>query len=270
MSDDHEISPTIIEWPNRASPGEAGDPSAASAPTPASEPPASPQPEVLQPAERWTAGIPSASSSGGASLLLSAYDRLSDRVLERLRMLREDLDAELSGVRSEVGTLRHAVDDVADRVQLRQVRAALDGLRGDVAGLRSAVLEWPELEQLGDDVRVIRAALTGVTAADRPLPPDIDDGDGLATVESRQELAELAALMREQVRAADQSTAEVRLLRTELVELQALVQAHEAPSLSVLAPLIEEVGAVREELVEVREEMAALRRRIALRAGAKR
>lgn len=99
--------------------------------------------------------------------LIEAYDRLGDRVLERMRALREDIDADLSAVRSELASLRQAVDDVGDRVQLRQLRATLDELRSDVTGLRRAVIEWPELEQVSSDIAGLRSDMTEVVQAVR-------------------------------------------------------------------------------------------------------
>jgi hypothetical protein len=100
-----------------------------------------------------------------ARSLIEAYDRLGDRVLERMRALREDVDADLTAVRSELATLRQAVDDVGDRVQLRQLRATIDELRGDVSGLRRAVIEWPELEQVSSDISGLRSDMSNVLAA---------------------------------------------------------------------------------------------------------
>ncbi len=108
-----------------------------------------------------TAGDP----SRPGRTLIEAYDRLGDRVLERMRALREDLDADLSAVRSELASLRQAVDDVGDRVQLRQLRATLDELRSDVTGLRRAVIEWPELEQVSSDIAGLRSDMTEVVQA---------------------------------------------------------------------------------------------------------
>jgi hypothetical protein len=139
--------------------------------------------------------------------LIEAYDRLGDRVLERMRALREDVDADLAAVRSELASLRQAVDDVGDRVQLRQLRATIDELRGDVSGLRRAVLEWPELEQVSGDVAGLRSDMSTLLDASRSgVAPS---GEGL--------------------------------------------------QLGALAPLVEEVAALRGEV-------ASLRRRIALRA----
>jgi hypothetical protein len=76
--------------------------------------------------------------------VVDAYDRLADQVLGRMRALHQDVDADLAEVRSELASLRRSVEDVGDRVQLRQLRTSLDELRADVAGLRRAVLESPE------------------------------------------------------------------------------------------------------------------------------
>lgn len=132
-------------------------------------------------------------------VVLEGYDRFADRVLERLRMLREDVDTDLGAVRSELATLRQAVDDVAERVELRKLRATIDELRGDISGLRRAVLEWPELEQVSSDVAALRADLSDMA---KPVSRD----------------------------------------------------------LTTLAPMLEEIAALREEFV-------SLRRRIALRVS---
>ncbi len=150
--------------------------------------------------------VPATETGRPGHTLIEAYDRLGDRVLERMRSLREDVDADLAAVRSELASLRQAVDDVGDRVQLRQLRATIDELRGDVSGLRRAVLEWPELEQVSGDVAGLRSDMSTLLEASRGgVPPS---GEGL--------------------------------------------------HLGALAPLVEEVAALRGEV-------AALRRRIALR-----
>jgi hypothetical protein len=171
-----------------------------------STPDADPGPAAEAPVHR--AEVVAASDAGrpGHSLI-EAYDRLGDRVLERMRSLREDVDADLAAVRSELASLRQAVDDVGDRVQLRQLRATIDELRGDVSGLRRAVLEWPELEQVSGDVAGLRSDMSALLEASRNGVP-APSGEGL--------------------------------------------------QLGALAPLVEEVAALRGEV-------AALRRRIALR-----
>jgi hypothetical protein len=71
--------------------------------------------------------------------VVDAYDRLADQVLGRMRALHQDVDADLAEIRSELASLRRSVEDVGDRVQLRQLRTSIDELRSDVAGLRRAV-----------------------------------------------------------------------------------------------------------------------------------
>lgn len=124
--------------------------------------------------------------------LIEAYDRLGDRVLERMRALREDVDADLSSVRSELASLRQAVDDVGDRVQLRQLRATIDELRGDVSGLRRAVLEWPELEQVSSDIAGLRSDMSTILEALRTGGAPAIDLPVLAPL-----VAEVAALRSE-------------------------------------------------------------------------
>lgn len=94
--------------------------------------------------------------------MVDGYDRLADRVLHRLQVVREDIDADLADLRSEVTALREAVEDVGNRVQLRQLRSSIDELRSDVAGLRRAVLEWPELERVSADITALRADMADI------------------------------------------------------------------------------------------------------------
>lgn len=157
--------------------------------------------------------------------MVDGYDRLADRVLHRLQVVREDLDADLADLRSEVTSLREAVEDVGNRVQLRQLRSAIDELRSDVAGLRRVVLEWPELERVSADITALRADMADII----------------------RRLADSAQL------------------------------SGPAAPLGSLAPLVEEIAALRgdlpslepvaDELAGLRGEVAALRRRIALRVG---
>jgi hypothetical protein len=95
-----------------------------------------------------------------ARAFVDAFDRLSERLLERLRTLRQDIDADLNGLRAEVATLRQAVDDAGQSVQLRQLHTGLDELRADLGGLRRAVLEVPELQRLADEVTAVRGDLS--------------------------------------------------------------------------------------------------------------
>ncbi len=103
-------------------------------------------------------------------MLVEAFDRLGARVLGRLRDLREDLDADLADVRSQVAALTGAVEDVADRVELRQLRGAVDELRSDVAGLRRTIAEpsgrehaaAPELEDLAQELSELRAEMVSL------------------------------------------------------------------------------------------------------------
>ena len=151
-----------LQWPS--------DPS----PAPETDRPVAPSPD--DDPRVHTAEVVAADPSRPGRTLIEAYDRLGDRVLERMRALREDIDADLSAVRSELASLRQAVDDVGDRVQLRQLRATLDELRSDVTGLRRAVIEWPELEQVSSDIAGLRSDMTEVIQAVRagdPAAPSI-------------------------------------------------------------------------------------------------
>lgn len=65
-------------------------------------------------------------------------------------------------LRVELVALRGAVEALSDQLQLRQLRAAVDELRGDVTGLRRAVLEWPELEQVSSDIVGLRGDMSAL------------------------------------------------------------------------------------------------------------
>lgn len=158
---------------------------------------------------------------------VEAFDRLAARVLERLAGMGEDLELALTAMRSEVAELRHAVDDVASRVEMRQMKAATEELRGDVNGLRRAVLEWPELEQVSSDVAGLRADLAMLL--ERKDPAEVLGQIDTAELVGREELAELLA------RKPD---------------------TDDRPTVAALAPLVEEVAAVRSELATVRRRMS--------------
>jgi hypothetical protein len=160
-------------------------------------------------------------------VFVEAFDRLADRLLERLRSLRQDVDADLAAVRSELASLRQAVEDVGDRVQLRQLRATVDELRGDVTGLRRAVLEWPELEQVSADVAAMRSDLSFL----------FETSDGSGPGQGPTELlTELQAV--------------VARLSEEAARQQAVPDGGAA-----LAPVLEEVAALRTELTTIRKRM---------------
>ena len=187
-------------------------------------------------------------------LLIDAYERLGSRLLSRLRDLRTDVDGDLAAVRSELAALRTAVEDVADRVQLRQMRSSIDELRSDVAGLRRAVLEWPELERVSTDLSALRAATSELQEQVARLPAAEPAGvpEGLA--------AQLEALDRA-VAAIPAPPAPTEIAAVVRAELEARPAPEvPRPDLAALAPLVEELG-------ELRSEMEALRRRIALRAS---
>lgn len=173
----------------------------------------------------------------GGSFLVQAYDRFAARVLERLGSLREDVDLDLAAMRSEMASLRQAIDDLAGRSELRNIRAGIDELRSDVVALRRAVLEWPELAHVSSELTSIRADLS-------PL---------IEEAAARQEAGPM--------RTAAASAGMPELGET-LESLRASVEKlGDRPALGAFAPLVEEVAALREEV-------QALRRRTALRAGA--
>jgi hypothetical protein len=179
---------------------------------------------------------------GSSSLrrtLVDAYDRLADRLAQRLRSVQDDLDADLLDVRTEISALRQAVEDVGDRVEMRQLRAAIDELRSDVVGLRRAVLEWPELERVSADITALRADMTELLAQRPSAAPATGPAPKL-------QLQQLAPLMEE-----------ISAIRGALGSRPAGGSRDGGASDEVL-----------EELAGLRTEMKALRRRITLRAPA--
>jgi hypothetical protein len=162
-------------------------------------------------------------------VFVGAFDRLSDRLLDRLRALRADMEGDLSALRAEMTALREAVDAMGDRVQVRQLRATLDELQAEVVGLRRAVLEWPELEQLSQDVTAVRGDLAFLfdTA-----------GEGGAGQAPSELLGELQAVV---ARLAGESS--------RLAEVTPGAATDDGP-------LLEEVAALRAELAEVRRRVA--------------
>lgn len=94
-----------------------------------------------------------------ARLVVEAYDRLGGEVRGELRAMQADLDVDLAAVRGELASLRTSIGDVAERVQLRHLRSAIDELRSDVTALRRSVVEAPELEQVTSDVANLRSAM---------------------------------------------------------------------------------------------------------------
>ena len=71
-----------------------------------------------------------------------------------------EVDVDLGALRSELASLRDAVDGAGDLGQLRDLRATIDELREDVAALRQAVTEPPELEQVSREIAGLRAEVT--------------------------------------------------------------------------------------------------------------
>jgi hypothetical protein len=118
--------------------------------------------------------------------VVDAYDRLADQVLGRMRALHQDVDADLAEVRSELASLRRSVEDVGDRVQLRQLRTSLDELRTDVAALRRAVLEQADpaegsaaeqLALLREEVVALRRRIALRAQSDPAAAPGLSDDD---------------------------------------------------------------------------------------------
>jgi hypothetical protein len=194
-----------------------------------------PPPDDAVPVGRSTSAIaystelirPGGEGNRMGRVFVEAFDRLADRLLERLRSLRQDVDADLAAVRSELASLRQAVEDVGDRVQMRQLRATVDELRGDVSGLRRAVREWPELEHVSADVAAMRSDLSFL----------FETSDGSGPGQGPTELlTELQAV--------------VARLSEEAARQQAVPDGGAA-----LAPVLEEVAALRTELTTIRKRM---------------
>jgi hypothetical protein len=241
-----------LSWPKAgAAPADAPDRPAPAGPDPTARPaPTSPPtftartvlPRPTPPAgeaSKLSAPVPERSTTvavpdigpGGDSrmgrVFVEAFDRLADRLLERLRSLRQDVDADLASVRSELQSLRQAVEDVGDRVQLRQLRATLDELRSDVVGLRRAVLEWPELEQVSADIAAVRGDLSFLFESTTDGSPAAAPSDLLAELQN----------------VVGNLSDEVTRLSTD------------QPQIGALAPLLEEVTSVRSELTQIRRRM---------------
>jgi hypothetical protein len=128
---------------------------------------------------------------------------------------------DIAALRAEIAELRHAFDDLADRVQLRQVRAAIDELRTEVLALRRVVVEWPELDQLTTEVGSLRSHLLDLQQRPPAAPADP------AVVEA---IAELRATIDGLGPARTQVTA--------------------------LGPIVEELGELREEFVALRRRIS--------------
>jgi len=212
------ISPKVA----KAGPSDAAPASRLSRPAPATAGASSSA--AARVTEAVTAG---ADNTRMGRVFVEAFDRLADRLLERLRALRQDVDADLGAVRAELGSLRQAVDDVGDRVQLRQLRTTLDEVRADVAGLRRAVLEWPELEQVSSDIAAVRGDLSFIFEG-------MSEGGG-----SAQGPSELLS--------------ELQQVVANLGDEAGRVSGDTSPA--ALAPLVEEVAAMRSELTSIRKRM---------------
>ena len=202
-------------------------------PAPPVPPPAKPAaagPSLLREA-RSPDPLPGTEGVPPGKAFVVAFDRLADRLLDRLRTLRQDIDADLGAVRLEVASLRQSVDDLSDRTQLRQVQTTVDEIRTELTALRRAVLEWPELEQVSSDIAAVRGDLAYI----------FESGEGGASGPPSHVLDELQ-------RATGTLSDEITRLGSEL------------PQISALSAVLDEVSSVRNELTQVR-------RRMVLRSG---
>lgn len=206
------------------------DPAAAGAPegeaSPATLPRAARSPE-LPPLPGGADGVP----AGRA--FVDAFDRLADRLLDRLRTLRQDVDADLTGVRSELASLRQVIDELGDRSQLREVLGSVEELRTELAALRRAVLEWPELEQVSNDIAAVRGDIAFLFEA--------DEGTSVAPP---------SELLRDLRSTIDLLSATVGTFSDEISRM-----GQEMPQVDALKAVLEEVASVRSELTEVRRRM---------------
>lgn len=130
------------------------------------------------------------------------------------------LDECLAELRMEMEGLRLAVDGVAERVEMRQLRSGLDDLRSDVAGLRRAVIDWPELERVSSEITALRADFSELFRR----------GDVPATPEGLASLAAAVERLREEVAAN--------------------------VGLPTLAPVLSEIGELRREVTSLRRRIA--------------
>ena len=163
--------------------------------------------------------------TGVARSFVDAFDRLSDRLLDRLRVLRQDVDADLNGLRSEVAALRQALEDNTHGLQLRQLQMSVDEVRTEVAGLRRAVLEWPELERVADEVAGVRGDLSLLF-----------DGVGVGTAPS--------ALLAELGEVVGRLAEETNRLDTEGIAVGASGEGH-------VSFLVDEVSSIRTEVADL-------------------
>jgi len=87
----------------------------------------------------------------------------------------DDVDTALAAVRSDLVSLRHAVEDVGGHVHLRELHTTIDELRGELFELRRAVLERKVTvaRPTGEDADSIRAELADF------LAPLIEEVGGL-------------------------------------------------------------------------------------------
>lgn len=171
--------------------------------------------------------LPGAEGVPTGKAFVEAFDRLADRLLDRLRTLRQDVDADLGAVRLEVASLRQSIDELSDRTQLRQVQTTADEIRTELAALRRAVLEWPELEQVSNDIASVRGDLAFVFESAGDGPPGGPPSELLVELRST-----------------------IGALSDEITRF-----GKELPQADSMAPLLEEVAAVRSELTQVRRRM---------------
>jgi len=93
-------------------------------------------------------------TSTGASMrraVVDAYDRLAERLLERMNDVHQDLGADVAELRSEVIGLRQAIRDLNDRVGTMRL-APLAPLVKEIALLR----EEMSRDQVGEELAALR------------------------------------------------------------------------------------------------------------------
>ena len=151
-------------------------------------------------------------------------------------------DGELVHLAHEVADLRRAIEELSERLDLRQLRASLEDVSGQVMALQRAVMESPGLEQLAEDVAALRTELVTLR---RPPGAAGTDPAVLAALEGlRTSISQLTS-GGEPVVALTPVLDELRELRQEVVALRRRValrtQADEPVSDERLAELLEAV-----------------------------
>lgn len=123
------------------------------------------------------AGDDGFTTAGLRRAVVEAHDRLGDRVLQRLGTARDDMDADMSELRSEIGALRELVESAGGQAFQRELGATLDAVRNEIAALRLETVAMTD---------------TLLGAIERVSSPRIKSGPLVTELESlRSEIASL-------------------------------------------------------------------------------